>query len=74
MKFLNPDERIVLNKIIFKKGSCLQSEITRLKEMTKLRTHRAVKSLESKDIIVSEEQGKTNKLSLAKDIRDVLLK
>ena len=73
LKFLTSDERKVVEHLVSKKGLTLQSEITRMKDMTKLRTHRAVKNLESKEILFSEEHGKTNKLVLAKDIKDILL-
>lgn len=74
LKFLNQSERKIIEKLITEKGRALQSEISRMKGMTKLRTHRAVKDLERKDIIIIEKYGKTNRITLSKDIKDILLK
>jgi DNA-binding MarR family transcriptional regulator len=74
LKFLNFGERKVVEKLIEKKGEILQSEITRLEGMTKLKTHRAVRNLEKKGIIKVEKYGKTNRIILSKDVREVVLK
>jgi DNA-binding MarR family transcriptional regulator len=74
LKFLNFGERKVVEKLIEKKGEILQSEITRLEGMTKLKTHRAVRNLEKKGIIKVEKYGKTNRIILSKDVRDIILK
>jgi predicted transcriptional regulator len=74
LKLLNSNEKKVVEKIIENKGSALQSEIGRMEGMTKLKTHRAVKELERKGIVKLEQYGKTNKIILAKDIKEVILK
>ncbi|MBC8500228.1 MAG: winged helix-turn-helix transcriptional regulator [DPANN group archaeon] len=74
LKFLNPNERKILEKLIENKGTVLQSEISRIEGMTKLKTHRAVKDLERKGIINTESHGKTNRIILTKDIKDIILK
>jgi len=74
LKFLNTSERKVLEALIEKNGEALQSEITRMQNMTKLKTHRAVKELERKGIINRKVYGKTYKVFLTDDIKDVLLK
>lgn len=71
-KFLNQNERKVLEKLIEGKGTALQSEISLMEGMNKLKTHRAVKSLEKKGIIKIESYGKTNRIILSKDIKDIL--
>ncbi|MEM3506607.1 MAG: hypothetical protein QW589_05700 [Candidatus Bathyarchaeia archaeon] len=72
-KFLNLNERKVLEKLIEGKGVALQSEISLIEGMTKLKTHRAVKSLEAKGIIKIESYGKTNRITLSEDIKDIFL-
>ena len=74
LKLLNPNEKRVVEKIIENKGSVLQSEISRMEGMTKLKTHRAVKELERKGIVKLEQYGKTNRIILSEDIRDVIQK
>jgi len=74
LKFLNPGERKVLETLIERNGEALQSEISRLDGMTKLKTHRAVRDLVRKGIIKIENYGKTNRISLSKDVREVMFK
>ncbi len=74
LKLLNQNEKKVVEKLIENKGSALQSEISRIENMTKLKTHRAVKKLENKGIIKLESYGKTNKIILNEDIKNLVLK
>lgn len=74
LKFLNFNERKVLKKLIEEKGAVLQSEISRMEGMNKLKTHRIVKNLKLKGIIKVESFGKTNRIILSDDIKDVILK
>ena len=73
LKFLNLNERKVLEKLLERKGTMLQSEISRMEGMTKLKTHRAVKDLEIKGVIKTESYGKTNRIILAKDVKEIML-
>jgi uncharacterized membrane protein len=63
-----------LEKLIERKGEVLQSEISRAKGMTKLNTHRAVKDLKRKGVIEVQPYGKTNRIILAKEVKDIILK
>lgn len=74
LKFLNSGERKVVEKLIDKGGKTLQSEISRMEGMTKLKTHRAVKDLERKGIIKRESYGKTHRIILSRDIKELMLK
>lgn len=74
LKFLNFGERKVVEALVGKKGEILQSEITRMEGMTKLKTHRAVRDLERKGIIKRESRGKTHLITLSKDIEKSILK
>ena len=73
LKFLNSNERTIIKKLIENKGIVLQSEITRIDWMSKLKTHRAVSELKRKGIIQTEKYGKTNRIILEKDVADVLM-
>lgn len=72
LKLLTINEKKVVEKIIENKGSALQSEISRLEGMTKLKTHRAVKELERKGIVKMKQYGKTNTITLTQEIKDVI--
>ena len=74
LKLLNLNEKKVIEKLNETKGSALQSEIGRMDGMTKLKAHRAVKELEQKGVVMLEQYGKTNKILLTKDIKEVILK
>lgn len=71
LRFLSSNERRVVEKLIENKGKAFQSEITRLQGMTKLKTHRAVKELESKGIIKIQKDGMTNKIRLSEDVKEL---
>ena len=71
LRFLNPNERKVVEKLIENKGKVFQSEITRMQGMTKLKTHRAVKELEFKGIIKIQKDGMTNKITLSDDVKEL---
>jgi len=72
LKLLNFNERKVLEKLIERKGEALQSEISRVEGMNKLKTHRAIRNLELKGVIKTEIYGKTNRILLSKDIKNML--
>jgi len=74
LKFLNPSERNVIEMMIRKDGEALQSEISRTEGMSKLKTHRAVSSLEKKGIIKRETFGKTYRIILENDVKEIILK
>ena len=74
LKFLNYNENKVLKKLIENNGSVLQSEISRLPNMGKVKAHRVLKDMEIKGIISIEKYGKPNRISLSEDVRNLFLK
>lgn len=74
LKFFNANERKILEALIEKNGAILQSEISRMDGMNKLKTHRTIKELERKGIIRTESHGKTNSILMADDVKEILLK
>jgi hypothetical protein len=70
--FLNFQEKQVVKKLIEEKGNVLQSDISRIGSMGKVKTHRAVKDLERKGIIKIEKYGNTNRIYLTDDIKKIL--
>ncbi|MFH1752230.1 MAG: hypothetical protein ABH821_04815 [archaeon] len=73
LKFLNADEKRVVNKLIENKGKILQAEITRLEGMTKLKAHRTIQRLIDKQVIRKEGLGKTNIIKFSEEIENALL-
>lgn len=69
LKFLNPSEQKVIQILLKNEGEILQSQISKISDMTKLRVHRAVKSLEQKKIVETEQHGKTNKIILTSNFK-----
>jgi len=74
LKLLNFNERKVLEGLIRRKGEVLQSEISQMDGMNKLKTHRAIKNLELKGVVKTENRGKTRLIILSKDIKNIMLK
>jgi len=74
LKFLNYNENRILKKLIENNGSVLQSEISRLPNMGKVKAHRVLKDMEIKGIISIEKYGKTNRINLSEDVRNLFLK
>ena len=74
LKFLNYNENRIVKKLIENNGSVLQSEISRLPNMGKVKAHRVLKDMEIKGIISIEKYGKTNRINLSEDVRNLFLK
>ena len=74
LKFLNYGENQVMKKLIENNGDVLQSEISRMPNMGKVRAHRIISDLKKKEIITLEKYGKTNRIYLTDDVKNILLK
>ena len=74
LKFLNYGENQVIKKLIENSGTILQSEISRMPNMGKVRTHRIITDLKKKEIITIEKYGKTNRINLTGEAKNILLK
>ncbi len=70
-KLLEPDERKIFVKIVESGGKALQSEISRLEGIGKVRAHRAIEKMEKKGIMEKEELGKTNILKLPRELGEL---
>jgi uncharacterized membrane protein len=67
------NENRILKKLIENNGSVLQSEISRLPNMGKVKSHRVLKDMEIKGIISIEKYGKTNRITLSEDVKKLFL-
>ncbi|MCX6799479.1 MAG: hypothetical protein NTW59_05295 [Candidatus Diapherotrites archaeon] len=74
LRFLNPDERKLVNLLIENNGKVLQAEVSRLPGMGKVKSHRVVQRLIDRGVIEKETLGKTNIVRFAKEIKEGLAK
>lgn len=72
LSLLPPSERRIVEKIAEKNGEVLQSEISRLEGVGKVRAHRVVERLLKRGVLEKEQIGKTNVLRLRKDVLEAL--
>ncbi len=72
LRFLNTDEKKLVNALIENSGKVLQAEITRLPEMSKVKSHRVVQKLIERGVIKKETVGKTNIIRFTKEIKEGL--
>ncbi|HLD18612.1 MAG TPA: winged helix-turn-helix transcriptional regulator [Candidatus Nanoarchaeia archaeon] len=72
IRFLNPDERNIIDRIIQGNGRALQSELTRELGLSKVKIHRVVDKLKKRGIIFMSKYGKTNSIVLNKDLLEAL--
>jgi len=73
LNFLCYNEKKLIKKSIEQKGTALQSEISRIEGMGKVKTHRLVKDLERKGVIIVEKYGNTNRINLSENLRKILI-
>lgn len=72
LSILSPSERKIISKIVDGDGKVLQSEISRVEGVGKVRAHRVIDRLMRRGVLEKEELGKTNVIRLRKDIFDAL--
>ena len=70
---LQPSERKIIGKIVEKGGEALQSEISRVEGVGKVKAHRVIDRLVRRGVLEKEQMGKTNILRLRKDIKEAML-
>ena len=72
LKFLNANERKVVEKLMENDGKVQQIELTRLPGLNKVKTHRLLNDMERKEIIKREKYGKLNLIVLEKNLYKTL--
>lgn len=73
LQFLGREEKAVVKRLVDEEGKCLQSEISRIEGIGKLRAHRILQRMKDKGVIEIEPHGKTNIVRLSKNIKEGLL-
>ena len=72
LNLLNSNEKKIVKKLMNKNGKILQSEISRMKTMNRVKAHRIIKDLQKKGIITVEQNGNTNIITLVNDVLKIL--
>lgn len=72
LPLLNKDERKIISKLIDRKGEAIQTELSKIEGLGKVKVHRIVKKLEKRGAVEIEAHGKTNLIKLKKEIRDLI--
>ncbi|MDD4251331.1 MAG: hypothetical protein PHX27_04035 [Candidatus ainarchaeum sp.] len=62
----------IVTKLIENNGQILQSELSRIEDIGKLKSHRIIRRLEERNVIEIEKHGKTNIIKIKKEIKDAL--
>ena len=71
LNFLENDERKIIKELVRSKGKLNQSEFEKLTGLHKVRVHRIIEKLKSKDLIKKTTVGKINKIELADELREI---
>lgn len=74
VKTFSYDENRVIKRLMENEGWILQSHISRLQGMGKVKTHRVIKDLEKKQLVFLTKEGKTNRVEFTEDAKDIFLK
>jgi len=74
MNLLNPNERRIVKQLIDNHGVCLQSDISRMNNMGKVKAHRYLQNLSKMGIVNIERYGNTNKIIVAENVKKIFTK
>jgi len=73
LKFLNGEEKSIMNSILNHQGKITQSEIVKDTGLSRVKIFRSLKKLEEKDIIQKKPNGMTNSIELEEELKKVLI-
>ena len=72
LNLLNQNERKIVKRLMQEKGVTLQSEISKMDNMGKVKAHRSIQDLVRKGIVELEKYGNTNRIFLKTDVKKIL--
>ncbi|MFH1780270.1 MAG: hypothetical protein ABH803_03985 [Candidatus Micrarchaeota archaeon] len=73
LNLLDSDEKVVIEKLLAEKGKAKQYEIAYSAKLSKVRAHRAIKKLVSKNVLEVEKLGKVNSIKIKPEIMQGLI-
>ena len=71
LKFLDNDERMIVAELIKKNGEMNQSGFEKVTGLHKVKVHRILDKLKGKGIVVKTSAGKTNKVKLCNELKEI---
>ena len=72
LKFLDDEEKTIINSILSHNGKTTQSEIVKDTGLSRVKIFRSLKRLEEKNIIIKKPHGMTNTIELEEELKKVL--
>lgn len=72
-RFLDREQKLIIESIIKYKGLITQSNIVKNTGLSRVKISRCLKQLEEKNIICKSKEGMTNKVILSKDLKELFL-
>lgn len=73
LRFLDGEEKSIVNSIIEKKGKIKQSDIAKNTGLSRVKISRSLKRLEQKNIITKIPNGMTNIIEIEEELRKILI-
>lgn len=73
LRFMDKEEKLVIRELLRGNGKIMQSEISHLEGMTRLKAHRIVGKLETMGIIDVQKSGKLKIIHLKDELKQALL-
>ena len=75
LKFLDGEsEKLIVNSIIKNNGETFQSQIVKDTKLSRVKISRILKKLEGKGVIIKDQKGMTNKISLDEELKKLFFK
>ncbi|MBI5159668.1 hypothetical protein HY992_06115 [Candidatus Micrarchaeota archaeon] len=69
LTLLEKDERKVVSRIVEEGGRVLQSEISHIEGIGKVKAHRVLERLEKRGVVEKEAHGKTNLVKISRNLK-----
>jgi Zn-dependent protease with chaperone function len=74
LKFLDNDERVIVQSLVKSKGKTSQSLLVKNTKLSRVKVSRILSKLEQKDIVKKKPNGMTNYVFLKRELLDIFLK
>jgi preprotein translocase subunit YajC len=74
MNLLSPNERQIVKQLVENHGVCLQSDISKMNNIGKVKAHRYLQNLLKMGVVKIEPYGNTNKVSLSENVKKIFIK
>ncbi len=73
LKFLDKEEKLIINSLLKHKGKTTQSDISKDTNLSRVKIFRSLRKLENRGIIIKMPYGMTNIIEIEKELKDLLI-